>query len=255
MGNRLPLLVPCSVKLRPRALAAGLALASTAIAPRLAAAEPLVIQSGYFGFSGGDPASFRFIGQGFTFGSILFTGFPDFGPLRTCPYGTGCDPGTPVDLGASYAGPLVNWQTFEAPADIPRPDPNAVLYSIALLVTGPVIEVPTATTSFTHVTGPFNLTATLTANAITGSYSDYVLGAVLFSTTLSGRGTVDLGLDSWQCVQFNCSVGPPYRPAYLDYRFSDAADPIPEPSTLLLVGSGGIAMLRIVRRWRRPTAG
>jgi hypothetical protein len=234
-----------------------LTILGSAVTASPAAADPLVIQSGSFGFSGGDPAAFRFIGEGFTLGAILFKGFPDFGPLRTCPYGFGCDPGVPLDFSASYQGPIVGWQTFDAPDALPRPDRFGVLYSIDIDVAGPTLTLPTASSALTRVTAPFAMTATLTANAITGSYEDYQLGAQLFSTTLVGHGTAELLLDSWRCTPtsdggLSCAVAPPYLPAALSYDFAESAAPIPEPGTFALVALGVGVLRAAARRPPRP---
>jgi hypothetical protein len=149
----------------------------------------------------------------------------------------------------------VGWNIFQAPPQFPAPDSTSVLYTIDMQVSGPTVTVPTATDAITRVMAPFTFAGTLTANAIVGSYDDYELGPLLFTTALFGGGNAELVLNSWHCSQtsaggFDCTVAPPYDPAALSYEFTATPAPVPEPATLLLLGAGAAGVLTR-RRSRR----
>jgi hypothetical protein len=93
------------------------------------------------------------------------------------------------------------------------------------------------------VAGRAVLTAPFTASGFLAAYDNIArTGAPLFSTALSGRGTASVTF-------FNSyPPGEGIDADSISYQFDDSA-PIPEPATLLLMGSGLSAIY--LRRRRR----
>jgi hypothetical protein len=215
-------------------------------------ADPLVIQSGYFGRSGGDPAAFYLVGEGLTVGGILFRGGEDFGPYRTCAYQSPCNVGDMIDFSSSFTGPAFPSGpiTFGGQLVTTPPEyPNFVLLA-DFRIAGPTVAVPPIGSDDTaRLTEAFTFSGSLIGHAAQGSYEGYVLGPQLFATSLFGRGHADLVLvPRPTCPNFDCAPAPPFHVGLLDYRF----EPVPEPGTLVLfgIGSGAMALARAARRRR-----
>lgn len=220
-------------------------------APIRVSADPLVVQSGYFATSGGDPAAFRFVGDGFVFGAILFQGGEDFGPVRACSRSSPCNVGDPIEFSSSFNGvgfpaaPIVfDGEELAGTAEYPN-----FVFVGGFQVNGPtVLAPPIGPDDVARLNGPFTMAGSLAIHAAQGTYAGYVLGPQLFRVDLLGSGTAGLILGPPACQTGDCVPGPPYHVALLSYTF----EPVPEPGTLGLfaLGSGVMAAARGFRRRR-----
>ena len=200
-------------------------------------ADPLVIQSGYFGRSGGDPAAFRLVGDDFVLSGILFRGGEDLGPYRTCTSLAPCAVGSAIDFSSRFSGPgfpsgptIFNGE----PAPVTPEFPNVVLMA-DFRVEGPTLAAPPlGPDNVGRLTRPFSFAGTVIAFAAQGNYQSFVLGPELFRTGLIGSGRANLLLSPQPCTTFDCVPAPPYHVGSFNYAF----EPVPEPATLGLVALG-----------------
>lgn len=198
-------------------------------------ADPVVVRSGSVRFDTGDPMILEFRGDGFDlfalFGSIGTTG-------ATRCVNMPCPAGTPVDLSSVFGGPLGSFDLGAGFATV-----NGVQYGsetgpAELFLTGtlafdaPVVPIPDDGSLVTGMGGPFVL-----SGRVIGSYEVPVV-TPLFELTLTGRGRAAMG------VNFEDGT---YKFVAASYVFDD---PIPEPATLLLVGSGVVGLAVRRRRGR-----
>lgn len=222
-------------------------------------ADPLLIQSGFVGRSGGDPAAFRFVADGLALTGIMFRGGDDFGPYRTCAYSSPCNLGESIDFSSTFkgvafpSGPVtVGGNRLPGDAGNPtsgNPEYPNVVFTGDFRLDGPTIAAPPiGPLGYARLSAPFTFTGSLIGYAAQGSYEGYVLGPQLFTLSLIGRGDAILHLSPPACQTGDCVPGPPYHVALLDYRFA----PVPEPGTLVLLalGSGAMAVTRALRRRR-----
>jgi PEP-CTERM motif len=207
------------------------------------AADPLTVTSGTIVFTD-EPGGFVIGGAGFDVGvsgwaPTLLGGNPN-PPFDRC--AVGCAPGTVIKFGTVTYGFSEDSQGYSGTV-------NGVTYP-ALFTTGEVTFngprlVAPSTTYFAE--GPFTFQGNLSI------FTDVLhTGPPVFAEALVGRGTATaIGYIPSDSSLFFFGRGDD-----LLYTF---ASPVPEPSTLLMLGSGligGVAALRKGRRWpmtRRPS--
>lgn len=216
------------------------AAALTLVAAQPARAEPVAIQSGSFSYDTGDPDNFWVSGNGFR---LRWSGFdnPTFSgvvPPSLCYPTAPCTAGSTVDFSTQFHGLSANVTPNAGTI-------NGVAYN-SLKLTGdlnfmaPATTFPATSTAFAGVTEPFTFTGHLTAVDPAG-------GSTVFDSDLLGGGTASL-VTIAGCANANCSSRTPeYGFAGVDYTFTNVS-PTPEPATVLLLGSGLIAVIRRRRR-------
>ena len=195
-----------------------------------AQAEPIVITGGFLTSTGsGNVGEFVFIGAGFRMAGNTDMGFVS--PAQCTP----CVPGEAVNLSSLLSGGLeldgaitIDGSSFSNPADA------------HLVFTAPSIVMPGVPQDFT-VTRPFTFSGNLLGLDELGEHT-------VFTRALTGGGTLTASFRS--------------IPVFEDVRAFDfvsitydftAADPVPEPCTLLLVGSGLGGLLFRRRKLRSGT--
>jgi hypothetical protein len=150
-----------------------------------------------------------------------------------------CSPGTPVDLSSVFGGPLNEFRLGRGRATIngvqyDTPDGQGVFLTGTLTLDAPFVPIPEGGGSSIGLFAPF-----LFNGRIVGSL-EYPVVTPLFDLTLTGRGEAIMGMRR-EDGGYRIAGG-------ISYNF---ADPVPEPATLLLVGTGALALAAGRRRRRR----
>ena len=203
-------------------------------------ADSILIHSGSLGFDTGDPTSFSLTGDDFQiFGFVPRFGFS--GPLA-CVGSGACTPGATVDLSSVFGGPDAGFDLGRGVAIIGGTQYGTFPSAIGLYLAGtfafdaPALPVPSDGSLSPRLTAPFLFTG-----QVAGYEDESRTGAPLFDVNLHGRGQARLALVAEQGG---------YSFLALTYDF-ESAEPIPEPATLLIVGSGVAGLVARQRMKRR----
>lgn len=219
---------------RPARVIGALLMAGT-LATAPARAEPIEVTSGSANIAWEDPSWFDMQGAGFHLAS-LFVGVGVPSPLWTC--FSGCAPGTVLGLTSVMGGDTARGLGQAQVAVV-----DGITYASrdsfeswldmagTFLFEGPDVVLPPlpAEPGVISLRAPFQF-----SGAAAGFPRSAVAGdPPLFVVDLVGRGNVDLRLRS---------EGGLWRFANLEYAFGE---PIPEPLTIVLVGTGLVGILRM----------
>jgi hypothetical protein len=186
-----------------------------------AAADPIRVMGGSLSFDTGDPPSFNVL----TSSGQLFEaeGFRVNWPA-TCFYQ--CSPGVEIPISVA---PTQSDSIFF------RADGVDLFPVIRFVISAPSVTLGSDTGTpngpFEEFERPFTL-----AGQLTGYASPDLRGTPVFDVTLTGSGTAKLSM---------ALEGGRYSFSSLDYNFRADPDPVPEPATLLLMGTGAALI------WRR----
>jgi hypothetical protein len=208
-----------------------LALFAGLLGPSLAAADPVPITSGFVHVGAIDPsAQFALTGEGFSLSGFA-EAFSSTLSLGCVP----CAPGTTLDLGGAFLGP------------------DAAGSGVVDGVTYPEIFLDGMTGTFSspsfQISGDQALTITRNFT-FTGTISGYLLNPSVhgFTEPAFTKALTGQGMARGEFL-FNADESPLFFAHALQYEFINAA-PVPEPTTLLLVGTG--AAMAALRRRRSP---
>ena len=207
--------------------AAAAVLVASLAHPCLLRADPLVVRSGSVRFDASDPSILEFRGDGFEiFG--LWPSVATTGALRCV--NMPCVAGTLVDLSTVFGGPQGGFDLGRGLATIGGVQYGGQLGEVDLFLTGtlsfeaPTVPIPEGGEPHVGLGAPF-----VFSGRVVGSTESPVV-MPLFDLTLTGRGRAGMGV--------NLENGT-YQFVTASYTF---ADPVPEPATLLLVGTGAAAL-------------
>lgn len=204
-------------------------LLALVLLPLRASADPVQITSGFLTSTGAfGSADFELVGEGFN-----VTGTAEPGvvfPALTC---FPCTVGDPIDLRSQFLGTIGSGS-----GTVDGTSYTSFTVADSMVFNAPTISAPTTGGAFT-VTRPFTFDSTFVGilNINTPDEEN------AFTKTLMGQGTVTASFFSIP----NPDGSPLFNFDSVRYEFNAATpgpDPIPEPTTLLLFGSGLAAALR-----------
>ena len=214
---------------------AGALLLAFALLPLRASADPVQITSGLLTSSGAlMSGDFQLVGEGFD-----VTGFAEPGvvfPSLTC---FPCTVGDPIDLRTRYLGTIGNLS-----GTVDGTTYSSIRFGGSMEFQAPTVPAPSTAGAFT-LTRTFTFDSTLTGFLNFNTENE----EIAFEKLLAGQGTVTASF-----VAVPNPDGPPlFNFESVRYEFTQATpgpDPVPEPATLLLFGSGLAAALRYRKKPR-----
>jgi hypothetical protein len=210
------------------------ALLLLAVLPSVAGADPVRITSGFLSVDGvGATGHFQLNGDNF---QVIGAAEPGVvGPELTC---FPCTAGDPIDLSTRYLGDIGGGSGTVDGTFYPR-----LTFAHSMFFTGPTVVAPSTPGPFT-VTRPFTFDARL-LGIINHNTTDE---QTVFDAMLFGHGTVTASFGS---VPTFPGEAPLFDFDSVRYDFN-AADPVPEPASLFLLGTGlaAVATRHITRRRR-----
>jgi hypothetical protein len=208
-------------------------------------ADTIVITSGQFVINVNEPSFYQLFGtDGFVLGGI----FPLLvtNPRLTCPTVTGCAPSTVVNMstvaGGSptpflglATGAVINGTVVVPPFGLPADAPH--------LIGQFLFDAPTITEADRFAPFVFNgVVSAFAPEDVDGPGFSPLLRA-----TLTGQGTASLGFEDFD---FNGALSG----SSVTYTFGAAPAATPEPSTLVMLGTGVACLVQRARRNRRRAA-
>ena len=215
--------------MRLRRLAIPAVLLLCVMRPSAAHAEPVQITSGFLTSSRSGFATFEFVGADF-----FAAGFAEPGYLAPAVECSPCAPGDTFSMRAYYAGTIGSGTATVAGTSYDR-----INFDGELIFGSADVTTPSTPNGFT-VSQPFTFSGLLLGIPQRGSGEE-----ILFRPALTGHGTVTA---SFSGIESFPGGKPIFDLQTIRYEFgSDGAvpDPVPEPATLLLFGSGvGAALFR-----------